>query len=49
VFSVATKLALLLHRRSTIVLALTVVAAAVGAVHATGVHPGGLGFWDGPA
>lgn len=45
----ATKLALLLRRRSTIVLALVVLAAVLGAVHATNVHPGGFGFWDGPA
>ena len=44
----ATKLALMLRRRSTIVLALTVLAAVVSAVHPN-VHPGGLGFWDGPA
>jgi hypothetical protein len=47
VFSVATKLVLMLRRRSTIVLALTVLAAVVGSVHPN-VHPGGLGFWDGP-
>lgn len=42
----ATKLVLMLRRRSTIVLGLTVLAAVVGSVH--NVHPGGLGFWDGP-
>jgi hypothetical protein len=49
VFSVA-KLALLLHRRRALVLALTVVAAVVGARFG---HPGlngkpGFGLWDGP-
>jgi hypothetical protein len=44
VFSVATKIALLLHRRRTLVLALTVVAAIAGARFG---HPG-KGLWDGP-
>ena len=44
------KLALLLHRRRALVLALTVVAAVVGARFG---HPGlngkpGFGLWDGP-
>jgi hypothetical protein len=42
---VATKLALLLRRRGTIVLALTLLAGVVGSVH---VLPSGFGFWDGP-
>jgi hypothetical protein len=48
VFSVA-KLALLLHRRRALVLALTVVAAVVGA-KVGHPHPGkpGFGLWDGP-
>ncbi|HEY7398310.1 MAG TPA: hypothetical protein VH538_08415 [Gaiellaceae bacterium] len=45
----ATKLALLLRRRGTLVFALVVLAAVLGTVHATNVHAGGFGFWDGPA
>ncbi|HEV8102990.1 MAG TPA: hypothetical protein VGP69_04550 [Gaiellaceae bacterium] len=40
----ATKIALLLHRRSTVVLVLTVVAALLGCSH--GFNHGGM--WDGP-
>jgi len=41
VFSVATKLALLLRRRNTIVLVLSIVAGVAGSFH-------GVGMWDGP-
>jgi hypothetical protein len=44
VFSVATKIAQLMYRRRTLVLALTVVAAIAGARFG---HPG-HGLWDGP-
>ena len=44
----ATKLALLLRHRGMIVLALVVLAAVLGTVYPN-VHPGGFGFWDGPA
>ena len=42
----ATKIALLLHRRSTVVLVLTVVAAVLGCSHGFSNH--GVGLWDGP-
>jgi hypothetical protein len=41
VFTVATKLALLLRRRNAIVLVLSVVAGVAGTFH-------GVGMWDGP-
>jgi hypothetical protein len=43
---VATKIALLLHRRSTVVLVLTVFAAVLGCSHGFQNH--GTGLWDGP-
>jgi len=47
VFSVATKLALLLRRRRSVVLVVSVVAAVIGAKFG---HPGHgqFGMWDGP-
>jgi hypothetical protein len=49
VFSVATKLALLLHRRRAVVLVVSVVAAVIGAKvgHPNNGH-GQFGLWDGP-
>jgi hypothetical protein len=43
---VATKIALLLRRRSTVITVLTVAAALAGAMHGFDNH--GVGFWDGP-
>jgi hypothetical protein len=43
---VATKFALLLRRRGPVVFAIALCASVVGSAH--GIHPGGLGFWDGP-
>jgi hypothetical protein len=42
---VATKIALLVQRRSVLVFALTVIAAVVGCAHG---HGNGHGLWDGP-
>jgi hypothetical protein len=42
VFTVATKLAILLRRRGVVVLALSVIAGVAGSFH------GGMGFWEGP-
>jgi hypothetical protein len=43
---VATKFALLLRRRSTLLLALSVIAAIAGSAH--GIGHGHWGLWDGP-
>ena len=43
----ATKIALLVYRRRTLVLALTIVAAIAGARFGHPGHPG-KGLWDGP-
>jgi hypothetical protein len=49
VFSVANKIAQLVQRRRMLVLAVSIVAAVIGARFGhPGGHAPGLGFWDGP-